>query len=36
MDLITAEEVIRRVELYLVTTAAGAARVPARTFAASA
>jgi ADP-heptose:LPS heptosyltransferase len=36
MDLITAEEVIRRVELYLVTTAARAQGAPARTFAATA
>ena len=36
MDLITAEDVIRRIELYLVTTPAGAACGPARAFAASA
>jgi ADP-heptose:LPS heptosyltransferase len=36
MDLITAEDVIRRIELYLVTTAVDAVRKPARAFAASA
>jgi ADP-heptose:LPS heptosyltransferase len=36
MDLITADEVIRRIELYLVTAAAGGARAPQSAFAISA